>query len=47
MNSSLILLAAALGTPIALLAACLWQPARARMLPLLAIAPVPALLAAL
>jgi formate hydrogenlyase subunit 3/multisubunit Na+/H+ antiporter MnhD subunit len=41
------LLAAALGTPLALLIACLWRPARARMPALLGIAPIPALAAAL
>ena len=41
------LLAAALAWPLILLAACLWSPLRARMPGLLALAPVPALAAAL
>ena len=47
MTVAQILLGAALGVPLVLLAACTWTPARKRMLPLLAVAPVPALLAAL
>jgi multicomponent Na+:H+ antiporter subunit A len=41
------LLTGTLALPLALLAACLWTPARERMLPWLAWAPLPALLAAL
>jgi multicomponent Na+:H+ antiporter subunit A len=47
MMTAPVLLGATLGVPLALLVACAWARARARMLPLLAVAPVPALLAAL
>lgn len=47
MNSTSWLLAAALAVPIALLVACLWPSARTRLWPLLAVAPLPALAAAL
>lgn len=41
------LLAAALGVPLAMLVACLWRPLRDRMLGRLALAPIPALAAAI
>ena len=47
MTAAHLLLGATLAVPLALLAACAWTRARERMLPLLAVAPVPALAAAL
>jgi multicomponent Na+:H+ antiporter subunit A len=47
MTTSSVLFTGTLALPLALLAACLWTPARERMLPWLAWAPLPALLAAL
>ena len=46
MTSTALLLLATLGLPLAMLLACLWQPLRDRMLPWLALAPVPGLAAA-
>jgi formate hydrogenlyase subunit 3/multisubunit Na+/H+ antiporter MnhD subunit len=40
------LLCATVGVPLAMLLACLWRPARERMLPWLAVAPLPGLLTA-
>ena len=47
MTAAQVLLGATLGVPLVLLAACAWTRVRERMLTLLAVAPVPALLAAL
>lgn len=47
MSLSATLLSAAIALPLAMLLACLWSPARERMLGWLALAPLPALLAAL
>ncbi len=47
MTAAHVLLGATLGVPLVLLAACAWTRVRERMLTLLAVAPVPALLAAL
>ncbi len=46
MSHSALLLCATVGVPLAMLLACLWRPLRERMMPWLAVAPLPGLLAA-
>lgn len=46
MSHTAVLLVATVGVPLAMLLACLWSPVRERMLPWLAVAPLPGLLAA-
>jgi formate hydrogenlyase subunit 3/multisubunit Na+/H+ antiporter MnhD subunit len=46
MNHTALLLCATVGVPLAMLLACLWRRARERMLPWLAVAPLPGLLTA-
>ena len=46
MSHTALLLCATIGVPLALLLACLWRPLRERMMPWLALAPLPGLLAA-